>query len=133
MRFAAPLCDPCAVERMQYAAIAKAAVSLDPLVNVPLVTSIEGIDLVQLTAEVLDGVVGDHAMTSVENVPGTVSAVAAVLDGKLRRALLPSEQAAVINAARGEFIRRQREKRANLRHTQSSLASPFSVFQRRVG
>lgn len=136
MRFAAECCDTCAAERMEYAAIARATVELDKLVGVDLPMMVDGIDgsidVAQLVRDVLDCAVGDHDVRAVQSVPGGVAAALLVLAGKMRRAITPSEQAAVVAATRVEFLRRLKEKRAALRETQSRLASPFSVFGQRA-
>lgn len=128
MRFSAPLCDACATERMHYAAIIRAPIDLGMLRDVPLVTTIGGIDLVQLATALLDGAVGSVPMTELATVPSAGRVMCEELTSRLHRSLLPSEQMAAEQIIAAELRTRHAKKRAELRETQIALHSPRRIF-----
>lgn len=118
--------------------LAPNAVTFEGLAGVALPMTIVGasgpVDLEQLAREVLDCVVGDHDVRSVQTVPGAIAAAADVVRSKIRRPFLPSEEAALVSATRAEVVRRWKTKREGMLDTERRLHAPFgSGLRQRIG
>lgn len=131
-RFAAPGCDACASAYI--ASFANAGVSLDRVVGVSLVTTIDGVTLAAFARECCDGVTGDCDLAKMTRVPDAQREILTALAARLRRSLSPSEMLGVIEASRTEVVRRYREKREGLLDIERRLHAPFGTgLRQRMG